>query len=141
MICSSFAFPNMFDVARNKVSLYNNEKSLTNRIKLLILSDPTEMHMNPRFGVGIRKYLYRYNNDNTLALIRDNIIDQLKMWEPGVIAEETKVTRGIQGDGVANNLSPDLDLNHLKITVTVTTSYNDIISLEIDRSDFESSFI
>ena len=137
MICSSFAYPNMFDVARGKVNLYNNAQSIMNRVKLLLLTDPTEMHMNPNFGVGLRKYMFTYNNDNTVALIRDNLIDQLRLWEPAVVPEDTKVARGASLPEFAGSTTRSLDLNHLSLDVTLVSKYDGIISFTIDQSDIE----
>lgn len=138
MICSSFSYPNIFDVARSKVNLYTDARSITNRVKLLLLTDPTEMHMNPTFGVGLRKYMFTYNNDNTIALIRDNLIEQLRLWEPAVVPEDTKVTRGsIEDTDTGIPISPEAELNHLRLTITLTTAYSEIISFDIDRSDIE----
>lgn len=139
MICSSFAWPNMFDVARSKVNLYTDTKSITNRVKLLLLTDPTEMHMNPNFGVGLRRYIYTYNNDNVIALIRDKLIDQLQLWEPGVIAEETTVSRGISNESADYSaFSTDVaDLNKLELTITLKTAYAGVISFSINQHDIE----
>ena len=58
MYTNSLAWPSMFDVARNKVSVIEDNQSVVNRSKLLILTDPTELYMNPNFGVGLKKYLW-----------------------------------------------------------------------------------
>lgn len=136
MICSSFSYPNMFDVARGKISLYTDAKSITNRVKLLMLTDPTEMHMNPRFGLGLKKYMFQYNNENTVARIRDDLVEQLKLWEPAVVAESTKVTKGSSSEEEGHHLSTrEAELNHLKLTVTLETAYAEMISFEIDDSE------
>jgi len=136
MICSSFSYPNMFDVARGKISLYTDAKSITNRVKLLMLTDPTEMHMNPRFGLGLKKYMFQYNNENTIARIRDDLVEQLKLWEPAVVAESTKVTEGSSSGEEGHHLSTrEAELNHLKLTVTLETAYAEMISFEIDDSE------
>ena len=136
MTYTSWAWPNIFDVSRNKVNLYTNTKSLTNRIKLLLLTDPTELYNNPKFGVGLRKYLFRYNNDNVIALIRDELVEQLRLWEPGVVPEETKVVRGLQytrDSSYAETVSEQM--NTLNLTVTVTTRYMQQVSFGISESD------
>ena len=138
MICSSISYPDMFDVARNKVNLYNDTRSITNRVKLLLLTEPTELHMNPTFGVGLRKYMFQYNNDNTIARIKDDLIAQLELWEPAVVAEETKVERGsysASADSVVEREAAEL--NHLKLTITLKTAYAEIISFDIDSKDIE----
>lgn len=135
MICSSFSFPNMFDVSRNSINLYTDAHSITNRVKLLLLTEPTELYMNPNFGVGLKKYMFTYNNDNTIALIRDKLVEQLMLWEPAVIPEQTKITRGnTYTEGVTSE-TVDLNLNTLKITVTLTTSYMQVISFDVTGQD------
>ena len=136
MACSSWSWPNMFDVARSQVNLYNDARSIVNRVKLLLLTDPTELYMNPTFGVGLRKHLFKYNNDNVIANIQAELIEQLKLWEPAVIAEETKVTRGL--DYTADPMSPMTALNKadkLELTVTLTTTYMKVVTLDITSRD------
>ena len=133
MICSSMSWPNMFDVARNKVNVYTNMKSITNRVKLLILTEPTELYMTPNFGVGLRKYMFTYNNDNTIAMIKDALIDQLRIWEPRVVAEKTIVTRGRNIASIESNISDHM--NKLELTVKLTTIYGNEISVEVNEND------
>lgn len=140
MICASFSYPNMFDVSRSKVNLYNDIKSITNRVKLLLLTEPTELYMNPSFGVGLSKYMFTYNNDNTIALIKDKLIEQLKLWEPAVIAEETEVTRGLSYTSPDDTERSEEDLNKLDLTITLKTVYMQTVSFGINQSDV-SKFI
>lgn len=135
MICSSFSFPNMFDVARSKVNLYADAKSITNRVKLLLLTEPTELYMNPDFGVGLKKYMFTYNNDNTIALIQDKLVEQLSKWEPCVVADKTKVTRGIDSPGFQSLSTAESEKNHLKLTVTLTTTYMQVVSFSIQADE------
>lgn len=135
MIETTFSFPNLFDVSRSKVNIYTNTRAIVNRVKLLMLTEPTELHMVPNFGLGLRKYMFTYNNDNTIALIRDKLIEQLRLWEPSVIPEETKVERGLQYTG-GNVEETAVDINHLKLTVTLTTSDMQQVSFGITPSDF-----
>lgn len=138
MVCSSWAWPNIFDVARSKVNLYTDTKSLTNRIKLLLLTEPTELYMVPNFGVGLKKYLFRYNSENIPAMIRDDLIEQLRLWEPDVIAEETTVTRTERStDPSVLQLVSD-KMNKLDLTITVTTRYMKSVSFNITDDDFTS---
>lgn len=137
MICTSWSWPNMFDVSRNKINLYQDAKSITNRVKLLLLTEPTELYMSPNFGVGLKKYVFRYNNENTPAMIRDELIEQLRLWEPAVIAEQTKVELGTTQS--RNEWSdPETyisQLNSLELTVTLTTSTGEQVSFDVIDSD------
>ena len=126
----------MFDVAINRVSLMNDNASIANRVKLLILTEPTELYMNPTFGVGLRRHLYKYNTDNEVALIRDRIVEKLRIWEPCVNADATKVERGLHYTG-QTNVDEVGDINHLKLTVTLETIYGDELNVDITANDFK----
>ena len=101
-----------------------------------MLTDPTELHMVPNFGVGLRKYMFSYNNDNTIALIKDKLIEQLRLWEPAVVPEETLVERGLEYTE-ASSEETIVDINHLKLTVTLTTTDLQQVSFGITVADFE----
>lgn len=131
---NSIAFPNMFDPVRNQVSIYSGNKSIVNRTRLLILSNPTELYNSPTFGVGLKKYLWQYNTANVRAIIQAKIKDQLKASEPCVDAEKTQFA-----DGLLFTESPDADkrngLNELKMTVGLQTIYNDKVDVAIDLEE------
>ena len=136
MICSSLAWPNMFDVARSKVNLYVNERSLTNRIKLLLLTDPTELYMEPKFGVGLRKHIFKYNNDNVIALIQDELIEQLRLWEPGVNPDATTVKRGPNHNWDIHTWETvSSKMNTLDLRITVQTIYSRTLTFGVTNSD------
>lgn len=141
MICSSWAWPNMFNVSRSQVNLYNDTRSITNRVKLLLLTEPTELYMNPTFGVGLKRYLYTYNNDNTIALIRDRLVEQLRLWEPSVIPEETQIVRGnLYSRDPSDPISVSERMNELNLTITLVTIYRETVSFDLMQSDV-SKFI
>ena len=125
----SLHWPNLFDVSRNRMNVANDAQSITNRVKLLLLTEPTELYNEPAYGVGLKKYIGRYNNDNTLAMLKDNIIEQLRLWEPCVIPEKTEVQRGLLYTGDTSGF--DHDHNHLKITVSLKSKYGDDLTVEI----------
>lgn len=65
MKTSSIAWPKMFDISRNKLAVYEDNRSVVNRTKLLMLSDPTELYMEPNFGVGLKNTC-----GNTITIIK-----------------------------------------------------------------------
>ena len=118
----------MIDVARNKSAMAIDNASIVNRVRLLMLTEPTELYMNPTYGLGLKRYLFQYNNDNTIAMIRDRLIEQLRLWEPCVIPEKTVVQKGLLYTGTGD---PDQDYNHLKLTVTLQSKYGNTIQFDI----------
>lgn len=126
---TSLSWPNMFDVSRNRSSIAEDSTSIVNRVKLLLMTEPTELYMNPTFGVGLKRYLYQYNNDNTVAIIKDRIIEQLRLWEPCVDADKTEVVRGLMYTGTN---SVEQDINHLKLTVILRTKFGDTLEVNVE---------
>ena len=122
---NSWSFPNMFDIARNKVSLVEDEVSVENRTRLLILTEPTELYMNPEFGVGLKRHLWKYNTVNEPAIIRDRIVEQLRLHEPCVDPEGTTVSNGLLSSDANNPIIEAQDANRLKLTVGLDTIFSD----------------
>ena len=120
---NSIAFPNMFDVARNTVSVLEDARSIVNRSRLLILTEPTELYMNPDFGVGLKRYIWQYNQDNQKAIIRDRIVDQLRKHEPCVSADDTQIADGLLFTGSGDTVTQSY--NELKMTVALVTIFGD----------------
>lgn len=130
---NSWAWPNMINVAQNKVALYEDNMSITNRAKLLILTDPTELYNEPNFGVGLRKYLFTYNTENQKAIIQDNIKKQLDLHEPYCIADETEFIDGLAYTGRQDEISKFTDNNKLEFTCAIKTVYQSTANVELDE--------
>lgn len=127
---NSIKFPNMIDVASNRVGLYTDNESVINRIRLLLLSDPTSLYNNPTFGAGLKRYLFQYNQPNTFAMIKDRIIDQLRENEPCVDPDKTTFAEGLVSDETIRTKLDDH--NHLKMTVGLQTIFNDEVEVEFN---------
>lgn len=119
----SIAFPNMFNLASNKVATYEDLQSVTNRTKLLILTEPTELYNNLDFGVGLKRHLWHYNNANEVALIKDRIVEQLRLHEPCAIPDQTRFSDGLAYTEPSTSYLNVNDGNHLKLTVAVSTNF------------------
>ena len=127
----SISFPNMFDVARNRVSILEDATSVANRSKLLILTEPTELYNSLDFGVGLKRHLFKYNTDNEKAIIKDRIVAQLRKYEPSVIADETKFADGLLFTGDPD--SSVQDINKLKMTISETCKFGGTLEVEINN--------
>lgn len=137
-ITSSLAFPNMFDISTNKVNVYEDLQSVTNRTKLLILSSPTELYNNSDFGVGLKQYLWQYNTVNTKAIIEKNIQDQLAVHEPCAIASDTIFADGLKYTGNGTSNTDLLSGDKLELTVAITTTFGSKASIDLN-SDVETT--
>lgn len=129
---TSLNFPSLFDVSRNKVSVIKDNQSVVNRSRLLILTEPTELYNNPTFGVGLKQYLFQYNTENTKALIRNRITDQLREHEPCVEADKTSFANGLMFTGNTEDNPVEQEYNKLKMTIGLHTTFGDTISVDIN---------
>lgn len=136
MICTSLSWPNMFDVARSRVNVDVNDKAILTRVKLILLTQPTELHMVPNFGVGLKKHMFKYNSDNVIALIQDELIEQLRLWEPCVVADKTIVERGPNHDWDLSRVGSIASrMNILDLRVTLQTIYTRTLSFNVSNVD------
>lgn len=130
MQTSSLNWPNIFDVSRNKCAVAEDNASIVNRVKLMILTEPTELYMNPPYGVGLKRHLFKYNTENEKAQIRQRIVEQLKMWEPRVDADKTVFSDGLLYTGDVNTIGQDY--NQLNMTITLVTTYGDTLTVDLN---------
>ena len=126
---NSLSWPNMFDVARNTTSVATDAQSIVNRVKLLMLTEPTELYNNLEFGLGLRRHLWQYNTDNQIAIIKDRLVEQLKLHEPCVDAEKTQIVKGLLFTGT--DASVNQQYNSLNVTVSVVTIFGDTLEVNV----------
>ena len=132
---TSLSFPNMFNITTNQVSVIENTSSVANRTRLLILTEPTELYNNPDFGVGLKRYLWKYNNEATRGMVKDRITEQLRLHEPCVYPERTQYSDGLlfSGDATQNIQDP----NTMTLTVALQTIFEEEARVVLN-SDQES---
>ena len=127
---TSWKWPNLLDPARNRISIAQDNESIVNRTRLLILSDPTSLYNEPNFGVGLKKHLWKYNTENEKAIIVDEIKEQLRLHEPCVYPEKTQFADGLLFTG--DNSTIDQQYNHLKMTVALSTVYSNTVEVTLN---------
>lgn len=123
----------MFDISQNKVSVLTDSTSIVNRTRLLMLTDPTALYNEPEMGVGLSRYIGRYNTDNVRAEVKDRIIDQLRAYEPCVVPDKTEWADGLifTGQPNDNHIKP----HKLEMTVALKTIYDSIAELNISMEE------
>lgn len=124
---TSLAFPNMFNIATNQVSVLEDTNSVANRTRLLILTEPTELYNNPDFGVGLKRHLWHYNNEAERGLVKDRITGQLRLHEPCVYPEKTQYS-----DGLLFSEATTPEHNTMSLTVSLQTVFKNEVSIELN---------
>lgn len=132
---TSLAFPNMFNIAANQVSVLEDSNSVANRSRLLILSEPTELYNNPDFGVGLKRHLWKYNTEAERGLVKDRIIQQLRLHEPCVYPDKTQFSDGLLFSEDVSQNNPALAASTLALTVALQTVFKDEVSVELNANE------
>lgn len=131
---TSLAFPNMFDIATNQVGVIEDTDSVSNRTRLLILTEPTELYNNPDFGVGLQRHMWKYNNEAERGLVKDRITEQLRLHEPCVYPEKTQYTDGLLfSEAEAQNSTANA--NRLALTVALQTVFTEEAKVELNSEE------
>lgn len=126
---TSLAFPQMFNVVQNKVEVLKDEVSIANRCRLLILTEPTEIYNEPNQGVGLKRHLWHYNNENEKSVLKNRIIDQLRIHEPYCNPDHTKFADGNLFTG-SKTSEYSQNYNSLELTVGVETVFGATVEIE-----------
>lgn len=131
---TSLAFPNMFDITTNQVGVIEDTDSVSNRTRLLILTEPTELYNNPDFGVGLQRHMWKYNNEAERGLVKDRITEQLRLHEPCVYPEKTQYTDGLLfSEAEAQNSTANA--NRLALTVALQTVFKEEAKVELNSEE------
>lgn len=129
---TSLSFPNIFNVAQNTVNVAEDNVSVVNRTRLLLLTDPTELYNEPTFGAGLKRYLWQYNTENTRAMMQDKIVEQLREFEPYVEADNTTFSDGLLYTGSTDTADVLQSYNKLEMTVGLQTVYDDEVQITLN---------
>ena len=122
----------MFDVARNTVAVLKGNGAIVNRVKLMILTEENELYNSPQYGVGLKRHLWKYNTDNEKAIIRDRVVEKLRIYEPCCLPDKTEWADGLL---YTESESNGADANKLKMSLILYTIYGD--QLNVDMSDLQ----
>jgi phage baseplate assembly protein W len=75
------------------VAWSSGEPNVRECIRVLLLTEPGERVMRPKYGCGLRQYLFEPKTPTTRELIRQEITDAINRWEPRVRVQQVTVTQ------------------------------------------------
>jgi len=96
--------------------------NIKQNLKMLLLTSPGERPMSPRFGVGMRRYLFEMQSDEVFAAIDSKIREQVSIYLPYI-----KIQR-VQFD------KSNIDKNQIKLKLTYSVpriSLNDVLVTDV----------
>jgi len=92
--------------------------------KNLVLTNPGERVMIPEFGVGIKRFLFELNNQETLGRVKSRISDQAKKYLPYISISDIKT--------ISDPDMFDAGAVNIKILYSVSSlDYSDILDLHL----------
>ena len=138
MKTNSIPMPNMFNVAQNQVAVITDANSVVNRSRLLILTEPTEIYNEPDQGVGLKRHLFKYNNENEKAIIKDRIVEQLRKHEPQCVPDHTQFTDNLLFSSVLGS-AYNQSYNQLDMTVAIETVFGGAVDVNLNMNSLEQS--
>ena len=105
MASFSVALPLSYNVNDGYTMITSIKKLIKQNFKMLILTNPGERVMNPRFGVGVEQFLFDNFTQATFAQIDTKIRKQTAVYMPTIKILEIKFGTG------------DIDNNRLGIRI------------------------
>lgn len=100
-------------------------KAIQQNIKMLLLTVPGERVMDPDFGVGLKTFLFEFNDAGTYSAIRSRINEQISKYMPFVEIDELEI------------FTPDERTPDSENSVQIIFSYRIIPTDELDSIQFD----
>ena len=128
-----------YPISKNSLGyLFSQEgiSTLKSDLIQLLLTNPSERVMLPNYGTGLRKLLFK-PNDEYVRLEAENLIKKaITLWEPRIVVSQIEISNGYNDITRMQNESELNDNNHvLKILIKFfdpsNISYVEVLVLEL----------
>lgn len=99
------------------IALNKTLKQMTRQnLKMIILTSPGERIMHPKFGVGLRRYLFMNNTARTLSDISRKIEQQVRTYLPSVRIRSIKFFSE-NGEEIRSSFESSSSSNYVKLVL------------------------
>jgi len=99
------------------IALNKTLKQMTRQnLKMIILTSPGERIMHPKFGVGLRRYLFMNNTSRTLSDISRKIEQQVRTYLPSVRIRSIKFMSE-NGEEIRSSFESSSSSNYVKLVL------------------------
>jgi phage baseplate assembly protein W len=85
-------------------------------LKMIILTSPGERIMHPKFGVGLRRYLFMNNTQSTLSDMSRKIQEQVRTYLPNIKIRSIKFLSE-NGDEIRSSFESSSSSNYVKLVL------------------------
>ena len=99
------------------IALNKTLKQMTRQnLKMIILTSPGERIMHPKFGVGLRRYLFMNNTQRTLSDINRKIEEHVRTYLPSVRIRSIKFLSE-SGEEIRSSFEGSSSSNYVKLVL------------------------
>ena len=99
------------------IALNKTLKQMTRQnLKMIILTSPGERIMHPKFGVGLRRYLFMNNTVRTLSEIERKIEEQVRTYLPPVRIRSIRFLSE-NGDEIRSSFESSSSSNYVNLVI------------------------
>jgi len=116
------------------IALNKTLKQMTRQnLKMIILTSPGERIMHPKFGVGLRRYLFMNNTSRTLSDISRKIEQQVRTYLPSVRIRSIKFMSE-NGEEIRSSFESSSSSNyvHLVINYEISSAFvSDTLNINV----------
>ena len=100
------------------IALNKTLKQMTRQnLKMIILTSPGERIMHPKFGVGLRRYLFMNNTVRTLSEIERKIEEQVRTYLPPVRIRSIRFLSE-NGDEIRSSFESSSSSNYVHLIIS-----------------------
>ena len=99
------------------IALNKTLKQMTRQnLKMIILTSPGERIMYPKFGVGLKRYLFMNNTSRTLSDIKRKIEEQVRIYLPTVNIRSIKFLSE-NGEEIRSSFESSSSSNYVNLVI------------------------
>ena len=99
------------------IALNKTLKQMTRQnLKMIILTSPGERIMHPKFGVGLRRYLFMNNTQSTLSDMSRKIQEQVRIYLPNIKIRSIKFLSE-NGEEIRSSFESSSSSNYVKLVL------------------------
>ena len=91
-IGAGWAFPLRVNT-QGGIALVRRERELEEAMRLILATYPGERPMRPLFGSRVRDWVFRGSDNESLSLLKIEVMNSIHRWEPRVEIEQVVITR------------------------------------------------
>jgi phage baseplate assembly protein W len=112
-----------FPLVENDISVFERADSLESarqKLKNIVLTNPGERVMLPKFGIGIKRYLFEQNSNNTISNfsfdVNSKLSEQVRLYAPNLQIASIE-------------LNSQDNIVKIKISYIINNAYSDVLEI------------